>query len=224
MQSTFIFVLNALSAFGEKLPIDAFHAEMFHGSCTRGGTPGYYCKNYFPDSSLEHPLCLTKNVYKIADLFMPSAGTIVSEAVKERLSVLPNIAFFRVQFEKLFEFPYEEGDFSIYDDPCFTTAEDIIASSAHRPSLERRLQPYYELLIYRHQDIEPRFTDLSAVEMHIPQSVYRDPLIARLSVPMLERFPVLWHTHGLILAEKAYIILEDLVRPPYFSVVTGTLC
>jgi len=224
MLSRPFFVLNSLCAFGEELPIDAFHAEMFHGSYSRAGVPDYYCENYRPDSSLEHPLYLTKNTYRIGDLFEPTGSIIVSERMKDRLSVLPNIAFLRVRFEKLFEFPYAEGDFSIYDDPDFRRAEDLIASLPHRPELEQQLQPYYELLVYRHQDVQLIFDDLTVVKMQIPESVYFDePMVAGLSVAMLEQFPILWHDHGVILAEKAYMILKDSIRPPYFSVDTGTL-
>jgi len=179
MLSRPFFVLNSLCAFGEELPIDAFHAEMFHGSYSRAGVPDYYCENYRPDSSLEHPLYLTKNTYRIGDLFEPTGSIIVSERMKDRLSVLPNIAFLRVRFEKLFEFPYAEGDFSIYDDPDFRRAEDLIASLPHRPELEQQLQPYYELLVYRHQDVQLIFDDLTVVKMQIPESVYFDePMVA----------------------------------------------
>src|SRR6266404_7430553 len=157
------FAVHKISSFLRTPDIESFHYEMFHGISARGGVEYPRHKEYKLGDALEIPLSLIKNVFRISEIFCPNTNWVVSSRVQADLRGLPNIAFSKVKFSKIVEYPYYPGDYSFKQDKAYlacrtsTRSEDFLKGL---PTSNLKIGEYHELISPRLKDVQREFTDL----------------------------------------------------------------
>src|ERR1700733_481314 len=95
-----IHVLHKITFFLGNKNIDTFHFTMFHGLEARSGCSDPD-KSYFLGDTLEHPLHLTLDLYRINPVIQPGTNLIVTETVKKTMTQFENISFLPVELKKV---------------------------------------------------------------------------------------------------------------------------
>ncbi len=207
---------NKLAGYLDNPTIHTFQGEMFHGENIRY-VDGLLKPDYHLGEEIKSPMKIIKNVYKMPKLFSPDLSLVVSEQLREKLSTFPHIEFVKVEFVKLFEFPYAPNDFSFYDIKGFKTPEKFIKKQRHNKKLKDQIGDYYEMVIARYRDFADEFKNLNTCKLSI--DYFDDEEMSELgfSKELLDEYPIFrkWET---IFTEPVFNILKDHIDPNYYFV------
>jgi hypothetical protein len=144
------------------------------------------------------PLRLIRNIWRVPEVFMPTncGALVVSSALKDELSGLPNLEFQQVEFSKKISFPYQAGDFSFYDTPIFARDQGIadprrfMDQFAAIEEATPDLGPYYELIVARHVEIRDHFRNLINVKIKTYSCAQFE---LALSAELVRNYPIFKH-------------------------------
>jgi hypothetical protein len=187
--------------------INAYHAEFFHGKLLNEKIDD----NNLGDV-LTIPLKLQKNAFNLRYIFQPQRNLVVPEGVKLKLKSFTNISFFRVSFQKLFFAPYKKGDFSLGPESYYDL-EDWLASFKHEEGLRQEIEIFYELILPEFGQIKKEFGPLEAVEFNLKP--WRQSRLD-ISKKMLQVFPAIWSTEGIIFRQDVFDSIEEFFCWDYF--------
>ncbi len=212
-----IYIIGIKFEYGtEEDPIHSFHEEMFHGENLRY-VDGLLKPDYHLGEEIKSPMKIIKNVYKMPKLFSPDLSLVVSEQLREKLSTFPHIEFVKVEFVKLFEFPYEPNDFSFYDIKGFKTPDKFIKKQRHNKKLKDKIGDYYEMVIARYRDFVDNFKNLSTYKLSIDYFDDEEMNELGFSKELLDEYPI-FRKWGTIFTEPVFNILKDYIDPNYYFV------
>jgi len=212
-----VYLLNPKIGFAQSSGIRLFHSLMFHGVSTRVGED-LLTPSPFLGGIERRPLFIQKNVYRLAHIWQPSTHLVVSDRLRETLHNLSSIEWEHVVFTKLFEHPYEEYDFSFFDDYPGMTPEEFIARIPHEPRFEKVLGLYSEMIIARHQDVCDSFGNLEEISLNGIQLVDDEVSSITVSEDLMKEHPFLWHPAGVLVSEKAFDVLSQYLDRTYFQI------
>lgn len=187
---------------------------MFHGKARRIGAP-YPGLVYRYGDKLRHPLRLTKNVYRIRDIFNPTGNWIVSGEVKSLLHDLRNVAFLRVEFECVFEAAFELDE----PPPREMTAEpveddDVFALFDHDDELAEKVGDWYELIVPDQRQIA-RELKKGLTTYSIPRELTSSALRVDMAPHLFDEYPITWEG-GHFLRHDVFELLERFIDPHFF--------
>lgn len=158
-------VIHPLCFYGNTKAIDAFHADMFHGKASRGGRQPH-SKNDRGTYELDRPMRLHKNVFEIADFFMPEFECVVSASTKDALSEMSTLRFERVVFEAMYSYPYRANDFSFWNElKDYYSQQDFIDDQTDDPLLHGEVGAYYHMIAPTFRENRTRFRDWRDVSL-----------------------------------------------------------
>ena len=208
---------NKLAGYLDNPTIHTFQGEMFCGENIRY-VNGLLKPDYNLGEEIKSPMKLIKNVYKMPDLFSPhSTVFVVSEKLRKQLAIFPHIEFVKVEFIKLFEFPYEPNDFSFYDIKGFKNPESFIKKQRHNKKLKDQIGDYYEMVIARYQDFADKFKNLNTCKLSIDYFDDEEMNELGFSKELLDEYPIFWEWKT-ILTEPVFDVLKDYIDPNYYFV------
>lgn len=210
--------------FSSSARIKVFHCCMFHGEAERKGYIRSSSKTHFLGDDLSDPLLITRNGRRVPDIFEPDwAGLVVSEKVKNALAKLPNVAFSKVVFKKLIDFPYEAGDFSYYDQPRFRRnprrwdPEKLLKRLPAKPELEAAIGSYYELVIAKHWEVAKTHPGLVQFYYETRKLVTPETHEIGLTPSLLANYPILRVEEGIMFSAKAFEVVSPFFDWDYFA-------
>ena len=209
-EKSFHFVSYAIRPF-ERDDMYAFHASMFRGQQLGEKYARYPALGNKPSS-----LKLAKNLYNLADVFVPTTNLVVSDAVRSLLTSLPcSVDFVQVTFQQPFLYPYRLGDFTYSDDfPRGTMEDDIIEGVAKRHACGPPSEAFYEVLTHKAESLAPDYADTNL--RVVAQDVnYIDPKEVHVSAKMLEDHGIVWDC-GFLLRSDVFHQLDPFLTRPFF--------
>lgn len=108
------YLVNTIRGPYDLITFDVFHVTMHQGVAFRDGKPCPAYELYRLPGHVNQwpPLKIAKNVYDMGDIIKPCSELVVSSEVKQILKGVKKIKFKEVEFEVLFNVPYELEDFS----------------------------------------------------------------------------------------------------------------
>ncbi len=187
--------------------IDTYHAALFHGRV---------CNKTIDDNNLGdaliNPLHLEKNAYDLRYIFQPSRNLVVPESAKQKLVAFSNISFFPVVFNKLFFLPYKTGDLSVGPE-TFDEMENWLASFKNEEGLGQEIENFHELILPAHNKLKVKFKELQIVEFDLESWRKTD---LELSEEMLQAFPAIWSSKGIIFREDVFKLIKEFFSWDYF--------
>jgi hypothetical protein len=205
-------------------PVGLLHTLLFHGQQDKDhprwtdpclGTP-------------YRPQYVVHNGRWIPQVIAPTPNLVVSEAVKQKLAVLPHLEFHRVTFTKLIDYPPPvPGDFSHYDDPLFIEACETASAAGGVPRFHDLLPDvpemhsqegaYYEVVEARLKDVTPHYSDVRTIAVQMQRARSRDVTL-ELSPRLLADYPLVWWSHHIMTTEVLGLLGPFLDRH-YFEVL-----
>ena len=171
--------------------VSVYAKSMFNGLAARHGA-SYPGLDYRYGHRLRHPLNLTKNAYRIADIFKPGGNWVVSRRVKDLLDGLPHVAFLPVKFEKVFEHPYEldhepdEEWSEDFDDDDYYDPHD------HDPQVEAGMGEWFEVIVANYHQFAQGYA-ANHKTYKIKREMSSKPLEVVLSAEIFENYAIFWH-------------------------------
>jgi hypothetical protein len=203
--------------------IDEFHHTMFHGFAERNGKSRILFPRedpYYFNDNLEHSLMITKNVYNMSKIFVPSYNWVMAESVCKKLKEFSCIKFFKVKFIRFFNMPYKEYEFEHkkHLEYYYPSVDEYIITKEHDSKIEKMIEDYYEIILYPYYKINlDKYKNLKEVIVYVGPTIYDDDYKALLSKSLLNDYPMFLSGKGNILREDVYKILEPYFNWTYFS-------
>jgi hypothetical protein len=187
--------------------IDAYHAVLFHGRVRNKAIDD----NNLGDT-LINPLHLEKNAYELRYIFQPQRNLVIPESAKQGLVAFSNISFFPVVFNKLFFLPYKTGDLSVGPE-TFDEMEKWLASFKNEEALRQEIEKFYELILPTIDRLKVEYKNLQVVKFNL-ESWRKTEL--ELSEEMLQAFPAIWSSEGIIFREDVFKLVKEFFSWDYF--------
>jgi hypothetical protein len=200
------------------------HSIMFHGEQERTDIrvpPGASGSHYIGDD-LSSPLLVSRNVYKCPDVFMPGTSLIVSASVRQPLIGLPEIVFLRVEFAKLYYFPYVARDFSFYESseyrrsPSSDAVQHLVDSLEDQKEAHQTIGAYYEIVTNRYVDVLDCYSNHKTVRFldGDPDGGWYEELL--LTAAMVKEHPFLLTPFGHLVDDAVLSPVTDFFDWDYF--------
>lgn len=187
--------------------IDAYHAELFHGRLLNKKVDD----NNLGDV-LTIPLELEKDVFDLRYIFQPQRNLVIPESAKQRLSTVPQIAFYPVVFKKLFFAPYRTGDLSLGPESYYDL-EPWLDSFRHEEGLRQEIENFYELILPAHDRLTKEFNNLRVIEFNL--QTWRAARLT-LSEEMFRTYPAIWSAEGIVFRQDIFEMIEEFFSWDYF--------
>jgi hypothetical protein len=190
--------------------ITTYHSRFFHGKCVNSVVDD----NNLGDV-LQTRLLLEKNAYECRYIFQPRRNLVVPDSVRKRLCNLRNISFFQASFTKLFFCPYRKGDLSLGPDD-FRELEQWWSSFRHDENLRQEIESFYELILPSQVRLMKEYPTAAPVAFNLEpwRTAHLD-----LSLAMLEHYPGIWSSEGIILRDDVFELIEEFFCWDYFNQV-----
>jgi hypothetical protein len=188
--------------------ISVYHARFFHGQFVNTVVDD----NNLGDA-LQTRLLLEKNAYECRYIFQPQRNLVIPDSARKRLLNIRNIAFFQVSFTKLFFCPYRKGDQSLGPDD-FREFKQWLSSFRHDEKLRQEIENFYELILPSHVRLMKEYPAATPVAFNLEP--WRNAHL-NLSSEMLERYPGIWSSEGIVLREDVFKLIEEFFCWDYFN-------
>lgn len=197
-----------------------FHHEMFHGLSWRKGrlaARNPFGERQYLEPETQNPLLIVRNGRMIPPVTDPRPTLIVAEAVKHVLGRLPRIGFLPVAFWRLFDYPFETGNYDFEQDPrwkeycseiCGKDYAWFFVGLPDEPDLHRTIGAYYEVLTPSPVDLEREYTE--ARELNMPMAS------GRISERMLVDNSIIHAPPGYFMNQHAFSLLSPYLDCEYF--------
>jgi hypothetical protein len=209
-------VIKKLAYFGNTEVVKDVHYVVFHGTAKRQGR--YYPHD--PAASLENeirdPLELTRSGQLVPAVFMPSSSFVVASDVRRNYADTPHIEFLKVHFDKLVNFYYGKGDMSYYYGREYVDPLHVIKQLPDVAEYHTTIGDFYEMVVARHQDVVPRYANLTKVEKAIGPTPQDEPFRCAVCEEMMGDYPVQWNIGGTLFSEQAFRIIEPHIDWDYY--------
>jgi hypothetical protein len=217
-----VFAINKVSTFVKSTSIRAFHYEIFHGHCERGGISYPHERNCRIGDDYREPLHIWRSGTTVPPIFSPSNNWIVSRSVRDRLAGLPNIEFLPVVFEKLYAYDLLIGNFAWYDAPTCDRPEDLFKCLPDIPQLHEHVGPYYEVLVARLIDLVPYYEGWQALSFDIGTAPNEWSVETPMSRAVFRDHAIVWGNCSFLRGD-AHERIEQYLNPYFFNVMGVTL-
>ena len=87
-------------------------------------------------------------------------------------------------------------------------------SFKHEPNLLHEVEPFFELVIPELVRLEPNFPEATSVQFNLEP--YRTSEL-KLCEAMLDKFPIVWTTEGIVFREDIFALIEASFSWTYFQ-------
>jgi hypothetical protein len=159
-------------------------------------------------------------VYQLPDVFSPSCELIVSQGIRDALlaTELPNLVFDEVVFEKVFEYPYQNGPYpsevEAYD---FDEAEQFVLDRPNDEDLRQSMPPYYEWLPASYYEIAERYEPTFVMEDYRVKPRYSVHAVdLKVSPDMFRDYPFIFGKDFLFMQKCLYDIIAPALHPDLY--------
>lgn len=212
------FVIHKRVKLARSNRIRAFHYNLYHGVERRPiGDRGYV--QYYLHDQLSERQSIVRSGTRVPDIFAPGLVWIVSEAVRECLRTTTNVDCFAVQFEKIFDMDFREGDFSWYDDPMRKQPPALFDDLPEAPELRWHLGSYYELIIARNHVVGQHFPSSKRLPVDLSDAyVGGGNMEIWGCAELLEEYPMTREDGTHFVRSDIFELLEEYLHPDYFLV------
>jgi hypothetical protein len=95
----------------------------------------------------------------------------------------------------------------------FTEFRDWWNSFQHEPNLKYEIEPFFELVVPNLARLEPNFPDATSIQFNLVP--WRTDQL-RLCKAMLEKFPIIWTTEGVVFRHDVFESIETSFSWTYF--------
>lgn|SRR5262249_58603993 len=199
--------------------INEYHITLFHGNAEVADR-GWLSGSRMLGNDISQPLQLSRNAWRMPDVFQPGLTLIVSSRVRDVLASVPHIKLQLVQFKKLVNMAFQAGDFSYFQsrefrsDPWYYAPDNLIDRLPDTAELHEDVGTYYELLVSKGHEVNGPYEPLTLVRFPLDP---RDPdgEEARISASLLEDYPIIWDGR-VIFSERAFALIEPFIDREYF--------
>ncbi|MCC9608919.1 hypothetical protein LOC69_23845 [Blastopirellula sp. JC733] len=208
--------VTKISCFIDNPRIKSFHANMFHGLAERDGKEFPGCPPVYANTESPSLLTISRNASRVPKIFQPMNHLVVHESYEKTLSELPNIRLAPVEFRRLVDVEFAEGDMSWAEkwgnvDPC-----QLLRTLPDVPEFHQTIGRYIEVQCYRNCDAAKKYPTASPVTIVEGTPPWEEKSEMRLSAEMLEQFPIM--CGSLIVSAPVYELLKEGLDPTYFVV------
>lgn len=210
-----VLIYSVHDRFGKENQLDAIIARMFHGIGFRRGVQYPLNEYYHLLSWCTEPLKIHREGSRIPHITIPAENLVVKEDVARRLEALPNLKFFEVTFEKLFQFKYSLGDFSYRSDPRYMTLDDptgeaFIDLMGDDSKLHKNIGRYYEVLHYSAPELRKMYPNAKRIKSGFVEG--------EVSQRMATEQPLVAGLRGYFVNQKCFHILKPFLDEDFYEI------
>jgi len=198
--------------------INAFHYNAFHGLAERDGREYPNDTQVYASTPIRSKLLISRTGRRVPSLCMPSRHFIVDERYRVALEALPHIRSEAVEFKRLVDIDYQEGDFSWQDQWSQVSPRVLLRTLPDVSAFHECIGKYYEAQTWLHRELVNGYPAAAETEITggTPPLVRTERL--RLSPDMLREYPILTAPGATLMSEEAFDILDEALKRDYFIV------
>ncbi len=194
---------------------------MFHGAARRPGAE-YPLLHYSLGDHLEHPLRITRNVYRQPAIFRPLLNWIVDRRVADILRESADVGLLQVEIEKLIDEPYLEGEERWEEEPWSEASllgeDDLYDLFAADPSLPPKLGDYFEVILPDYAQIGAEVSRPS-ITLKVSTEMSSRPVKIRIDRELLSVHPMFSEDSLVFLSQQLFERLEAFLDRRFFRCV-----
>lgn len=142
--------------------VRSFQYHSFHGECYRDVEKKIHTRVSYDDEAIA-PLHVVRDGNHVPPITQPSLNFVVNAQIKALLEPLPNLRFEQVVFDKIVDFYYAKGDFTIYRNAERFDVRELQRARPDVPKLHAKIGSHYELVSPSHSDIVHEFPEATSV-------------------------------------------------------------
>lgn len=140
----FVYFTPSLNV-GHRSDLSGFHLSMFHGEVNFAEDMRRIDEDLIGKQSLR---IKTKNLFELAEVFMPGGNLVVSERIRDILALHCDVRFVLVEFEEVYNYPFQVGDNSYYDQlPPSWMKETISPAIIKKYECDAPTNDYFEVIL-----------------------------------------------------------------------------
>ncbi|MFV0443413.1 MAG: hypothetical protein ACK5Q5_07565 [Planctomycetaceae bacterium] len=208
--------------------VSGYHSMVFHGDgyyLSRKSGPGPWPTVPAVNSENRELLHVIRSGRFVPPVFVAGAMLVVCEAVKAKLTTLPNVDVAPVVFERLVDLPMPDiGDFSA--EARNPIAGEVLMAAPDVPELHETIGNYYQVLEFHSYSFKEQYPDYGPVMVNFgtypgrPGVGKTSPGPVDASLKMLDEYPMVQLGTVHMLREDAFSLLAPFLNLDYFSIAS----
>jgi len=210
------FAVRKLTNFTKSKNVRSIQFDSFHGVAYRDLEKKLWTKASYDDAEIA-PLHIVRDGNLVPPITRPGLHYIVNGQIKAQLEKFPHIRFEQVVIDKIVDFFYAKGDFSIYRNADPIDEEQLLLSRPDVPKLHARIGSHYEVIAPHHIRIAKEYSDTTEVAFNENgRPIKDDDPFLRLSPRMFADYPLQYFGNWHLMSPAVFEVFEPSLDFDYF--------